>query len=61
MKKIDIVQTGIKTPKIEYNVYCKLFGTNLIQLNLTVCAKEKILFFIPYEINGNEDEYNSST
>ena len=61
MKKIDIVQKGIKTPKIEYNIYCKLFGTNLIQLNLTACAKEKILFFIPYEINGNEDEYNSSS
>ena len=34
MKKIDIVQEGMKALKVEYDVYCKLFGTNLIKLNL---------------------------
>ena len=32
MKKIDIIQDGMKIPKIEYDVYCKLNDTNLIKL-----------------------------
>ena len=42
MKKIDIAQEGMKIPKIEYDVYYKSSGTNLIKLNLTVCEKSKI-------------------
>ena len=48
MKKIDIAQEGMKIQKVEYDVYCKLFGTNLIKFNLTVCSKSKILIFIPF-------------
>ena len=33
MKKIDVVQEGMKIPKVEFDVYCKLNGTNLIKLN----------------------------
>ena len=29
MKKIDVIQEGMKIPKIEYDVYAKLNGTNL--------------------------------
>ena len=32
MKKIDIVQEEMTTTKVEYDVYCKLSGTNLIKL-----------------------------
>ena len=39
IKKIDIAQEKMKTLKIEYDIYCKLFGINLIKLNLTVCEK----------------------
>ena len=48
IKKIDIIQDGMKTLKVEYNVYPKLSGKNLIKLNLTVCEKSKItiLFYI---------------
>ena len=60
-KKIDIVQDGMKIPKVEYDVYCKLFGTNLIKLNLTVCENDKILIYMPYELNGNVDELNSGS
>ena len=31
IKKIDIPQEGMNIPKIEYNVYCKLFDNNLIR------------------------------
>ena len=41
MKKIDMYQEGLKTIKVEYDVYAKLFGNNLINLNLTVCKKIK--------------------
>ena len=60
IKKIDIVQEGMKIPKVEYDVYCKLFGTNLVKLNLTVCENKKISINIPFLLNGNIDEYNRS-
>ena len=60
MRKIDIKQEGIKTPKVEYDVYCKLFGTNLIKLNLTVCSNSKVSISIPFTITENLDKYNSS-
>jgi len=43
MKKIDIIQEGRMTPKIEYDVYAKLSGNNLENLNLSlICAKKTI-------------------
>ena len=61
MKKIDIIQEGIKTSKVEYDVYAKLFGTKLIKLNLTVCGKSKISISIPIIINEPLDKYNSTS
>ena len=61
MKKIDIYQEGMKTIKVEYDVYAKLFGNNLIKLNLTVCGTRKICIYIPIVINENIDKYNSSS
>ena len=61
MKKIDIAQEGMKIPKVEYDVYCKLFGKNLIKLNLTVCQKSKISILIPIEISEHLDIFNSSS
>ena len=61
MKKIDIIQEGMKTIKVEYDVYAKLFGNKLIKLNLTVCGKSKISISIPIIINDDLDKYNSSS
>ena len=61
IKKLDIIQEGIKTLKVEYNVYAKLFGKNLIKLNLTVCEKSKISISIPIIINEPLDKLNSSS
>ena len=61
MKIIDVKQEGMKIPKIEYEVYSKLNGTNLIKLNLSYCENTKIDIFIPIKLNGNLDIFNSSS
>ena len=61
MKILDIPQENMKTSKVEYNLYFKLFGVNLIKLNLTACEKSKILIYIPFKITENIDKYNISS
>jgi len=61
MKKIEVIHEGFKIPKIEYDVYCKLNGSNLIKLNLSVCQNIKISLSIPIEITGSLDKLNSSS
>ena len=51
----------MKISKIEYEVYSKLNGTNLIKLNLSYCENTKIDIFIPIKLNGNLDIFNSSS
>ena len=61
MKKIEVIQEGMKIPKIEYDIYSKLNGSNLIKLNLSVCENSKIYLSIPVEIKDNLDILNSSS
>ena len=61
IKKIDIYQEGMKTLKVEYDVYAKLFGTKLIKLNLTICENNKISILIPIIIKDNLDKLNASS
>ena len=61
MKKIDIIQDGMNALKVEYDVYAKLFGNNLINLNLTICGNSKISISIPITINDDLDKYNCSS
>ena len=61
MKKMDIVQEGTKAQKIEYDVYSRLSGKNLVKLNLTVCGDTKILLNIPIIISENIDKLNTSS
>jgi len=61
MKKVEVVQEGMKIPKIEYDVYCKLFGDNIIKLNLTACENSKISILIPIELTESLDILNSSS
>ena len=61
MKKIDVIQDGMKIPKVEYDVYSKLTGNNLIKLNLTVCHNSKISISIPIKISENLDKLNISS
>jgi hypothetical protein len=46
---------------VEYDVYYRLNGTNLIKLNLTVCSNSKIFIYVPHAIIKNVDEFNSSS
>ena len=61
IKKIDILQEGMKIPKIEYEVYTKYNRTNLLKLNLSYCDTTKIDISIPIQLTGNLDKYNSSS
>ena len=61
MKKIDLIQEGMRIPKIEYDIYCKLNGINMEKLNLSVCEKTKVVLFLPVDIKENLDELNSSS
>ena len=61
MKKIEVVQEGMKIPKIEYDVYSKLSGNKLQKLNLSICQNSKVYMSIPVTISDNIDEYNSSS
>ena len=62
IKKIDVEQEGMMIPKIEYDIYYKLNGINLIKLNLSYCHNSKIDISIPAKINSQEiDKYNSSS
>ena len=51
----------MNTLKIEYDVYAKLFGKNLIKLNLTICKKNKISISIDIVITDHLDKLNSSS
>ena len=62
---LEILQDGMKIPKIEYEVF-NLIEDNedydLTQLNLTLCGNTKIEISIPVSINDeNIDKYNSSS
>ena len=61
MKKIDVFQDGMDIQKIEYEVYSKLNGTNLIKLNLSICENTKIDISIPVILTDNIDIHNSSS
>ena len=61
MRKIDVKEEGMMIPKIEFDVYYKLNGTNLVEMNLSYCSNTKIDISIPVKINDNIDKYNSSS
>ena len=61
IKKIDVIQEGMKIAKVEYDVYTKLFGENLTKLNLSICENAKISITVPVKINENIDILNSSS
>ena len=61
MKKIDVIQEGMKIPKIEYDIYSKLSGNKLVKLNLTICSNSKISISIPIILSESLEKLNSSS
>ena len=41
---LEISQEGMQVPKIEYDIYTKLNGGNLVKLSLNSCLNNKISF-----------------
>ena len=61
IKKLDIDQEGYNIPKINFDVYSKLGGDNLIKLNLSLCHNIKIDLLIPIKIKESLDKINASS
>ena len=63
MKIYEIIQSGMRIPKIEYDVYSQLYHSNLTKLNLSICQKDEIFISIPVAISESEnlDILNSSS
>ena len=61
MKKIDVIQEGMQIPKIEFEIYAKINGSNLEKLNKSVCEKTKVDLFLPINLTENLDKYNTSS
>ena len=60
MKKIDVAQEGLKIPKVEFDIYCKLNGSNLIKLNKTICKDSKISLSVPVIITEDKDKLDTN-
>ena len=61
IKMLEISQEGMRIPKIEYDIYSKLNGENLIKLNISTCKNNKISLSIPVNNIDNIDKLNSSS
>ena len=61
IRKIDVLQEGMKIPKIEYEVYYDIKDNKLEKMNLSVCSGTKVQFDIPLEISEDIDKLNSSS
>ena len=61
MRIIDVVQEKIKIPKIEFDVYSRLNGTNLQKLDLSVCQYAKVTFTISVEISDDIDLHDPNS
>ena len=42
IKKLIVIQEGMEALKVDYQVYSRLFGKNLTNLNLSICENDKI-------------------
>ena len=61
MKKIDVIEEGMKIPKIQYEVYTKYNRTNLLKLNLSYCSNTQIDISIPTKLTESLDKLNLSS
>ena len=61
IRKIDVVQEGMKIPKVEYDIYSKLHGEKLIKLNLSYCSNTKIDIYVPVNLTESLDKHNSKS
>ena len=58
---MDFKQEEFNISKIEFEIYSKLSGNNLVKLNKSLCNDCSIFFLVPILITGNIDKLNSSS
>ena len=51
----------MKIPKIEYEIYCKLNNSNLVQLDKSICKDSKIDIILPVRLDEDINKLNSSS
>ena len=61
IKKIDVVQEGMKIPKVEFDVYAKLAGNNLVKLSLSVCKNVRMSISYPVILTESLEKLNTSS
>ena len=60
-KIIEIPLEGMKIPKIEYEIYCKLNDSNLVKLDKSICNNTRIEIIMPIILDEEIDKLNSSS
>ena len=60
-KIIEIPLEGMKIPKIEYEIYCKLNDSNLVKLDKSICNNTRIEIIMPIILEEEIDKLNSSS
>ena len=61
IKMLEISQEEMKVPKVEYDIYTKKNGKNLMKLSLNVCKNTKVSLLIPIKDVDNVDKLNTSS
>jgi hypothetical protein len=61
MRRIDMIQEGMKIPKIIYDIYSKFNKTRLVKLNLSYCNNNKVDISIPVILTESKNIHNSSS
>ena len=61
IKMLEVSQDEMRIPKVEYDIFAKINGENLMKLNLSSCKNNKISLSIPVDNIGNIDKLNSSS
>ena len=61
MKKIDVIQEGMKIPKVVFDIFSKINDTDYLKLNLSLCKSDKVLISVPTIISENIDILNTSS
>ena len=61
MQKIEVIQEGLKIPKVEINIYTKLNDSSLLKLNLSLCQNDKMEITLPIVLSDDIDKLNTSS
>ena len=61
LKKIEVMEEGMRIPKIEFELYYKSKEGNLVKLKKNIDENMRVDIFIPIEIKENYDTLNISS